>query len=97
MLAQGIHLALTGLAIVAALCLGGWYVVHGQTEVGTVVAFVSGLSTIHDPWGDLVTWVQDFMVTSRKYELIASAVTEMAGSSGSAERRKASSGDGRSS
>jgi ABC-type multidrug transport system fused ATPase/permease subunit len=62
------------LAAATILGLGGWYVINGQTEVGTVVAFVSGLSTIHDPWGDLVTWFQDFMVTSAKYDLIAGVV-----------------------
>jgi ABC-type multidrug transport system fused ATPase/permease subunit len=62
------------LGIATVLGLGGWYVVDGRIEVGTVVAFVSGLSTIHDPWGDLVTWYQDLMVTSAKYELITTAV-----------------------
>jgi ABC-type multidrug transport system fused ATPase/permease subunit len=62
------------LGTVIVLALGGWYTIHGQMEVGTVVAFVSGLSTIHDPWGDLVTWFQNYMVTSAKYELIATAL-----------------------
>ncbi|MFI5013870.1 MAG: ABC transporter transmembrane domain-containing protein [Hyphomicrobiales bacterium] len=64
------------LATVTVLGLGGWDVINGETEVGTVVAFVSGLSTIHDPWGDLVSWFQDFMVTSAKYDLIAGVVNE---------------------
>lgn len=59
------------LGVAAVLGLGGWYVVHGQTQVGTVVAFVSGLSTIKDPWGDLVSWYQNLMVTNAKYKLIA--------------------------
>jgi len=62
------------LGTATVLGLGGWYVIDGQMEVGTVVAFVSGLSTIHDPWGDLVTWFQNLMLTSAKYHLIVGAV-----------------------
>jgi hypothetical protein len=53
---------------------GGRLVVHRQTEVGTVVAFLSGLSRISDPWGDLVNWFRDLTVTGTKYGLISSAV-----------------------
>jgi ABC-type multidrug transport system fused ATPase/permease subunit len=47
------------LGIAVILGIGGWLVVNGKTEVGTVVAFMSGLMTIKDPWGDLVTWYQN--------------------------------------
>jgi len=60
------------------LATGGWFVVTGQTEVGTVVAFVSGLSRLNDPWGDLVTWFRDLTVTGTKYRLISGAVREIA-------------------
>jgi ABC-type bacteriocin/lantibiotic exporter with double-glycine peptidase domain len=50
--------------------LGGYYVITGKTEIGTVVAFVSGLSKINDPWGDLVNWYRDLKVTQVKYGLI---------------------------
>jgi ABC-type multidrug transport system fused ATPase/permease subunit len=62
------------LGIALILSVGGWFVVTGRTEVGTVVAFVSGLSTVKDPWGDLVAWFQNMMVTSAKYDLISDAV-----------------------
>jgi ABC-type bacteriocin/lantibiotic exporter with double-glycine peptidase domain len=61
----------------SVLAVGGWFVVHGQTEVGTVVAFVSGLSRINDPWGDLVNWFRDLTVTGTKYNLIASAIRDI--------------------
>lgn len=60
------------------LAAGGWFVVHGQTEVGTVVAFVSGLAKINDPWGDLVNWFRDLTATATKYDLIAQAVNAIA-------------------
>jgi len=55
------------------LALGGYFVVTGQTEIGTVVAFLSGLSKINDPWGDLVTWYRDLQATRVKYALVRDA------------------------
>jgi ABC-type multidrug transport system fused ATPase/permease subunit len=66
------------LGICGILALGGWFVVNGRTEVGTVVAFISGLAEINDPWGDLVTWFRDMRVASVKYHLIAEAVSDLA-------------------
>ena len=62
--------------VTCALALGGWYVIRGEAEVGTIVAIMSGLSKINDPWGDLVTWYRDLAVTRMKYRLIADAVQE---------------------
>lgn len=58
----------------SVLAVGGWFVIHGQSDVGTVVAFVSGLAKINDPWGDLVNWFRDLTVTTTKYDMIASAI-----------------------
>jgi ABC-type multidrug transport system fused ATPase/permease subunit len=65
------------LGICGILGLGGWFVVNGQTEVGTVVAFLSGLAEINDPWGDLVTWFRNMRVASAKYRLIVEAVEDL--------------------
>ena len=63
---------------VIILAVGGWYVINGETEVGTVVAFVSGLNNITDPWGDLVNWFQDMMVNNAKYQIFVSALEKFA-------------------
>lgn len=63
--------------VASVLALGGWYVVHGQTEVGTVVAFLAGLSEINDPWGDLVNWFRDMSVAKAKYVLLRDAVVRL--------------------
>ena len=63
---------------VAALLLGGWYVLQGQLEIGGVVAFISGISRLNDPWGDLVNYFRDLTVTQVKYRLLANAVNELA-------------------
>ncbi|WP_157961397.1 ABC transporter ATP-binding protein [Microvirga flavescens] len=65
---------LNHLGITAILALGGYFVVKGQTEIGTVVAFVSGLARINDPWGDLVNWFRDLKMTQVKYELVYAAL-----------------------
>lgn len=64
------HLSLAGI-----FGLGGWYLVQGRTDLGTVVAFASGLAKINDPWGDLVDWLRDLMVTRAKYRMLHSALT----------------------
>ena len=60
------------------LGIGGWYVINGQTEVGTVVAFISGLNNLADPWHDLVVWFQDMMVTAAKYQIYVGAMDKFA-------------------
>jgi ABC-type bacteriocin/lantibiotic exporter with double-glycine peptidase domain len=59
---------------VLVLCIGGLFIVRGRTDVGTVVAFVSGLASVRDPWGDLVNWYQERMLATAKYETFVSAM-----------------------
>ena len=65
-------------AKVIVLGVGGWYVIDGQTEVGTVVAFVSGLNNVHDPWAGLVAWYEDMMVTRARYQTFIGAMQQFA-------------------
>jgi ABC-type multidrug transport system fused ATPase/permease subunit len=62
------------MAVAVALGVGGWLAVAGRIEVGTVVAVVSGLGKLNDPWGDLVNWAREWSVDSVKYRLFADAV-----------------------
>jgi ABC-type multidrug transport system fused ATPase/permease subunit len=64
--------------VAGALALGGWYVLEGRTELGTVVAFISGLAKLNDPWGDLVNWFRDMTVNRVKYRLLAAALRAQA-------------------
>jgi ABC-type bacteriocin/lantibiotic exporter with double-glycine peptidase domain len=61
---------------VGILFVGGWFVMQGKTEVGTVVAFVSGLTKINDPWNDLVTFFRDMTNARVKYRLIAKVLDD---------------------
>ena len=62
------------LQTVAALLLGGWWVLTDQLEVGGVVAFISGMARLNDPWGDLVNYYREASLTLVKYRLVAVAV-----------------------
>lgn len=62
------------LGIAMVLAVGGWYAATGRTDVGTVVAFISGLAKINDPWGDIVNWFRDATANGVKYRLVADAV-----------------------
>ena len=62
------------LAVAVALGVGGWFAVQHRIEVGTIVAVVSGLGKLNDPWGDLVNWGRELSVDSVKYRLFADAL-----------------------
>lgn len=62
------------LGVVGILFVGGWFVIQGRTEVGTVVAFISGLNRVNDPWGDLVNYFRDMTNAQVKYRMIATAL-----------------------
>ena len=73
--------ALYHLSIVGVLLIGGWFVIRGETQVGTIVAFTSGLNQLNDPWGDLVNYFRDVTSTQVSYRLIADVLeTEEQGS-----------------
>ena len=68
----------THLQIVAALLVGGWWVYTSRLEIGGVVAFISGIGRLNDPWGDLVNYFRDVNVTQIKYRLLVDAVNQLA-------------------
>jgi ABC-type multidrug transport system fused ATPase/permease subunit len=65
------------LQVVSALLVGGWWVYTQQLEIGGVVAFISGIGRLNDPWGDLVNYFRDVSVTQVKYRLLADAVADL--------------------
>ena len=65
------------LAVASALCFGGWQVLQGKIEVGTVVAVVAGLGKLNDPWGDLVNWARELAVVAVKYRLFAGVLDDL--------------------
>lgn len=66
------------LGVATALGVGGYYVLQGRVDIGTVVAFVSGLGKVNDPWGDLVDWFREMTLAVTRYRLFASAMNSRA-------------------
>jgi ABC-type bacteriocin/lantibiotic exporter with double-glycine peptidase domain len=56
--------------VIGILFIGGWFLIQGKTEIGTVIAFISGLDRMNDPWGDLVNYFRDLTNAAVKYKLI---------------------------
>jgi ABC-type multidrug transport system fused ATPase/permease subunit len=70
------------LGIIGILFVSGWLLLHGQTEVGTVVAFISGLNRMNDPWRDLVNYFRNLTNAGVKFRLINLALSQGLGESG---------------
>src|SRR5579859_6064158 len=68
----------TQLQIIAALLFGSWLVLTDQLAVGGVVAFISGVTRLTDPWGDLVNYFRDLSLTTVKYRLLANTANRIA-------------------
>ena len=62
------------LGVATVLGVGGWYAAQGRIEVGTVVAFVSGLAKVNDPWRDVVNWYREMSAVDMRYRLVADAI-----------------------
>ncbi|WP_438754783.1 ABC transporter transmembrane domain-containing protein [Pararhizobium sp. O133] len=65
---------MTQMGYIGILAIGGYFVVTKKTEIGTVIAFLSGLGKINDPWGELVDWYRSLRVTQVKYDLVKSVM-----------------------
>jgi ABC-type multidrug transport system fused ATPase/permease subunit len=62
------------LGVIGILAVGGWLLLQGKTEVGTIVAFISGLARMNGPWGELVNYFRDLTNAGLKFRLIATAL-----------------------
>jgi ABC-type bacteriocin/lantibiotic exporter with double-glycine peptidase domain len=68
----------THLQVIAALLYGGYLVLNSQLEIGGVVAFISAVSRLTDPWGDLVNYFRDISLATAKYGLLANTGNQIA-------------------
>ena len=70
-------LALTSISAagkVGILFLGGWLVLDGRSDVGTVVASLTGLARIEGPWRDLVSFFRSASTVRVKYTMLLPAI-----------------------
>jgi ABC-type multidrug transport system fused ATPase/permease subunit len=62
--------ALQSLGVFALLFAGGILVLNGRTEIGIVVAFVSGLDRVLEPWRELIAFVRSTSAAKVQFDLI---------------------------
>lgn len=59
---------------VGILFLGGWLVLEGRSDVGTVVASMLGLKRIEGPWRELVAFFRNASTVRVKYAMLVDAI-----------------------
>jgi len=64
------------LGAVGVLLFGGWMVLSGSTEVGTVVAFLSGIERVRDPGRETVQFFRQLSEARVKYALLCERVAD---------------------
>jgi ABC-type multidrug transport system fused ATPase/permease subunit len=68
---------LSHLQVVAALLLGGWWVLREELAIGAIAAFISGVGRLNDPWGDLVNYFREINMTQVKFRLFEAALSRI--------------------
>jgi ABC-type multidrug transport system fused ATPase/permease subunit len=58
------------------LAIGGWLVVQGRVEIGTLVVFISGFQKVADPWDQLTSFYRLLSNARVKYRLIADTLPD---------------------
>jgi ABC-type bacteriocin/lantibiotic exporter with double-glycine peptidase domain len=76
--------AMSAVGAVGFLFLGGWLVIVGQTDVGTVVASLTGLARIEQIWRDLVACYRTASVVRVQFAMLLTVIAP--GQGGPAER-----------
>jgi ABC-type multidrug transport system fused ATPase/permease subunit len=69
----GLKVLVSGLqsvGVFALLFVGGIMVLNGKTEIGIVVAFISGLDRVLDPWRELIAFVRSTSAAKVQFDLI---------------------------
>jgi len=63
----------TGLGLLGILLVGGWLAIEGRTEIGIIVAFMSGYERMTNPVRDLLNFYRRLSVMRVQYRLVADA------------------------
>jgi ABC-type multidrug transport system fused ATPase/permease subunit len=59
---------------VGVLLLGGWLVLNGRTDVGTVVASLTGLTRLERPWRELVSFFRSASTVRVQYAMLVRSI-----------------------
>lgn len=68
--------SINGAGTVAVLMLGGWFVLNGQTDVGTVVAATLGLSRLQGPTTFLIAFYRQVSANRVKFDLLRGLIVQ---------------------
>ena len=71
---KGLVSALQSVGVFALLFVGGIMVLKGKTEIGIVVAFISGLDRVLDPWRELIAFVRSTSAAKVQFDLLESTL-----------------------
>jgi ABC-type multidrug transport system fused ATPase/permease subunit len=66
--------ALQSMAVFVLLFAGGIMVLNGKTEIGIVVAFISGLDRVLEPWREMIAFVRSTSSARVQFDLIESTL-----------------------
>jgi len=61
------------LAPLSILVAGGWLVIRGETQLGTIVAFLSGFERLSTPWSELIAFYREVSNARMKYRMLIDA------------------------
>jgi len=64
---------ITGLGLLSILLVGGWLAIQGRTEIGIIVAFMSGYERMTSPVRDLLNFYRRLSMMRVQYRLVADA------------------------
>ena len=62
--------ALQSMAVFVLMFAGGIMVLNGKTEIGIVVAFISGLDRVLEPWREMIAFVRSTSAAKIQFDLI---------------------------
>jgi hypothetical protein len=65
---------LQSMGVFVLLFAGGIMVLNGKTEIGIVVAFISGLDRVVDPWRELIAFVRSTSAAKVQFDLVESTL-----------------------
>jgi ABC-type bacteriocin/lantibiotic exporter with double-glycine peptidase domain len=66
----------SGAGAVGVLFLGGWLVLNGESDVGTVMASLTGLARVDGPWRELVSFFRNASTVRVKYAMLVRAIMD---------------------
>ncbi len=66
--------SLSAIGAVGILFVGGWLVIQGRSDVGTVVASLTGLTRIEGPWRELVAFFRNASTVRVQFAMLFRAI-----------------------